>query len=108
MLKPNSFVLQNPEVAPSTRVLRSRQKMEKVKKPNGSYFQTQEIENLNEIQVPQTSGRIDNDGFSSAGEDLIPDISDEDEIPDIDTPPSEHVSIYSSSFHDFFLFDIFL
>ena len=74
--------------------MKARQKLKEINEPKGNYFMDENIQGLSDIEVPQTdddmgSFNIDEiQGFS--------DTSDDDEIPDINTPPSEQVSIDSN------------
>ena len=87
--------------------MRAQQKMDNIKGPVGEgpvgdYFMEEDLQGLSDIEVPQSDASVetfdmdDMQGFwSEDDENEIPDISD-DEIPDIDTPASERVSINSN------------
>ena len=74
--------------------MKARQKLKEIERPEGNYFMDENIQGLSDIEVPQTDD--DMDSFNIDEIQGFSDTSDDDEIPDINTPPSERVSIDSN------------
>ena len=74
--------------------MKARQKLKEINEPKGNYFMDENIQGLSDIEVPQTDD--DMDSFNIDEIQGFSDTSDDDEIPDINTPPSEQVSIDSN------------
>ena len=74
--------------------MKARQKLKEINEPKGNYFMDENIQGLSDIEVPQTDD--DMESFNIDEIQGFSDTSDDDEIPDINTPPSERVSIGSN------------
>ena len=74
--------------------MKARQKLKEINEPKGNYFMDENIQGLSDIEVPQTDD--DMESFNIDEIQGFSDTSDDDEIPDINTPPSEQVSIDSN------------
>ena len=74
--------------------MKARQKLKEINEPKGNYFMDENIQGLSDIEVPQTDD--DMESFNLDEIQGFSDTSDDDEIPDINTPPSERVSIGSN------------
>ena len=74
--------------------MKARQKLKELNEPKGNYFMDENIQGLSDIEVPQTDD--DMESFNLDEIQGFSDTSDVDEIPDINTPPLERVSIDSN------------